>query len=133
MQVLLNSKVKFVSFSQLLGLVFLSLFRSDSTPFTAPGLIFSVGEKKKRKKSLLLALKQSRSSADLLGCSRLRQVGFHSSPFLWFCEDGGQVWATLFTVAQPLAQFLCLLPGPYYPSMPGSCLQSTSGAVLVVH
>ena len=38
LQVLWNSKVKFVSLSQLLGL---PLFWSDSGPFTDPGLIVS--------------------------------------------------------------------------------------------
>ena len=38
MQVLWNSKVKFASVSQLLGLALCSLFESVSGPFTSPGL-----------------------------------------------------------------------------------------------
>ena len=50
MQVLWNSKMKFVSVFQLLQLALCSLFGSVSGPFTAPGLIVSLGEKKKKKK-----------------------------------------------------------------------------------
>ena len=50
MQVLWNTKVKFVSVSQLLGLGLWSLFGSESGPFTAPGLIVSPGEKKENEK-----------------------------------------------------------------------------------
>ena len=58
MEVLWNSKMKFVSVSQLLGLVLQSLFGSDSGPFTTPGLIVSLGGKKK-KKSLLVTFNWS--------------------------------------------------------------------------
>ena len=48
MQLLSNSKVKFVSVSQLLALALWSLFGSDSSPFIAPGHIVSLwGGKKK--------------------------------------------------------------------------------------
>ena len=85
MQILWNSKVKFVSFSQLLGLALWSLFGSDSSPFTAPGLIVSLGEKKKekrkKKKSILLILNQP-------------------SEFCWssWLEQAEGGWASLFSL-----------------------------------
>ena len=33
-------------------------------------------------------------------------AGLLFSPFLWFCEDGDQVWDAIFTVAQPFSQVL---------------------------
>ena len=51
MQVLWNSKVKFVSVSQLLGLALYSLFESVSGPITAPGFIVLLwGKKGKRER-----------------------------------------------------------------------------------
>ena len=51
MQVIWNSKLKFVSGSQLFRIALCSLFGSVSGPFTAPGLNVSLGEKKKGKKA----------------------------------------------------------------------------------
>ena len=51
------------------------------------------------------------SSAGLPGIHRKSRAGLPFSPFLWFWEDGGQFWAAIFTVAQPLDQVLCELPG----------------------
>ena len=52
MWVLWNSKVKFVSVSQLLGLALWSLFGFVYGPFTVPGLTVSLREKKRKKKNL---------------------------------------------------------------------------------
>ena len=44
-----HRKVKFASVSQLLGLALCILFKSVSGPFTAPGLIVSLGGRRKKK------------------------------------------------------------------------------------
>ena len=49
-RVVWNSKLKFFSVSQLLGLALWLLFGSDSSPFTAPGLIVSLQEKRKKER-----------------------------------------------------------------------------------
>ena len=129
--------MKFVSFS-VVGKI---LFGSDSGPSTAPGLIVSlVGEKKERKekKSLLLTLNQP---SKLCWSSWLQQGdgGWVLLFFLPMVLRGmwpglwGQVSISIFTVAQPPAQFLSSLPGLQCPSVPGLYLQSTRCAVLVVH
>ena len=62
MQLLSNSKVKFVSVSQLLALALWSLFGSVSCPYTAQGFIsYTWG-----KKSLLLTLNMPRAKGVLL-------------------------------------------------------------------
>ena len=55
------------------------------------------------------------TSAGLPRCHRKRGAGLCFSPFLWFWEDGDQVWATIFTVAQPLPQVFHELPGSNQP------------------
>ena len=136
MQVLWNSKVKFVSVSQLLGLLALwSLFGSDSGPLTVLGLIISLGEKKeeiRKKKSLLLTWNRPEKFCWSQWLQQAKGGWDCFCPFQWFSEDGDQVWAALFTVAQPPAQFLSSLLGPQCPSAPGWLLQSSSCAVLDV-
>ena len=45
-----DSKMKYVAVSQFWGLALCSLFQSVSGPFITPGLIVSLGERKKKRK-----------------------------------------------------------------------------------
>ena len=128
MQVLWDSKMRFVSVSQMLGLTSCFLFGSFSGPFTAPGLTVSLGGKTKQNKnknqtktktkpkqnktSLLLTLNLPGKFCWSSWMPSLRGIGLRFSPFLWFCEHRGQVWATVFTIAQLPAQVLCPLRAP---------------------
>ena len=88
---------------------------------------------RERNKNLLLILNRPSNFCCFFWLQQAEGVGFRFSPFLWFFEDGGQVWDELITVAQPPTQFCSLLLDPQYPSVPGQCLQSTSCVVLEVN
>ena len=140
MQVLWDSKMRFVSVSQMLGLTSCFLFGSFSGPFTAPGLTVSLGGKTKQNKnknqtktktkpkqnktSLLLTLTLPGKFCWSSWMPSLRGIGLRFSPFLWFWEDGDQVATTTFTIAQPLAHVLCELPGSNQPLSPWVCRAS---------
>ena len=102
MQVLWNSKVKFISVSQLWLLALCFLFGSAPGPFTAPGLIVSLGG---WGGSLLHTLNLP---SEFCWSSWMPQAeegwAFLFSLFFGFVRMG-QVWATLVTVAQPLASY----------------------------
>ena len=121
-----HRKVKFASVSQLLGLALCSFFGSVSRPFTAPGLIGSLGGKEK--KSLLLTLNMPKEFCQSSCVPQAEWCGLSFSHFLWFCKDGGQVWATIFTVSQLPAHILHEMPGLHCPSTPSQHLQYTSCA-----
>ena len=123
MPVLWDSKVTFFSVSHFLGLVLCFPFGSVSEPFVTPCLNCLTWGKKKwgkkigeRKKIDLLLTLNPLNEFCLSSWMPQEEGGWaslFSLPMVW--EDGDQVWAAIFTVAQPPAQVLCELPGSNQP------------------
>ena len=128
MQLLSNSKVKFVSVSQLLALALWSLFGSDSSPFIAPGLIVSLwGGKKKTHVDFKLA---QPILLVFLAAAGWGELGFTFLPSYGFVRMGA-------SFGRKSSQWPSLQPSSSIHlqthSAPGWDLQSTSCAVLEVY
>ena len=98
-QVLWNSKVKFVSLSQLLGW---HLFESNSGPFSAPGFIFSVvGIKKGRKEVGIKKGKKERKKEWKNKTNQRPPAGFKQGkpvPLVFLAIAGGWRIVSLFSL-----------------------------------